>query len=69
MHNKLKRQNLTMFSILLLVLFTYPFIALADKPLLVNGIPLLYLYIIIVWVITIMILYRLTASKKKKADE
>lgn len=69
MHNKLKRQNLTMFSILLLVLFTYPFIVLADKPLLVNGIPLLYLYILIVWIIAIVMLYRLTAHKKKKADE
>jgi hypothetical protein len=69
MHNKLKRQNLTMFSILLLVLFTYPFIVLADKPLLVNGIPLLYLYILIVWIIAIVFLYRLTASKKKKTDE
>jgi hypothetical protein len=69
MHNKLKRQNLSLFSILLLVLFTYPFIALADKPVMVKGIPLLYLYILIVWIIAIVILYRLTASKKKKANE
>ncbi|MFN8253183.1 MAG: hypothetical protein U0V75_15040 [Ferruginibacter sp.] len=69
MHNKVKRQNLAFFSVLLLVLFSWPFIGLADKPLMVKGIPLLYLYILVVWILTIVIMYRLTAARRKKTDE
>ncbi|MGF2411752.1 hypothetical protein [Ferruginibacter sp.] len=69
MQSKLKQQKLTLFSILLLVLFTYPFISVANRAALVAGIPVLFLYILIVWIIAIIILYRLAERKQKKLDE
>ncbi len=58
-----------MFSVLLLVLFTFPFISVANKPVLFAGIPVLFLYILIVWIITIIVLYRITEGKQRKPDE
>jgi len=69
MQNKLTKQKLTLFSILLLLLFTYPVISIVNKVLFVAGIPVLFLYIFIVWIIAIVILYRLADRKTKKADE
>ena len=69
MQSKLKQQKLTLFSVLLLVLFTFPFISIANKPKLVAGIPVLFLYILIVWTIAIVVLYRIAERKQKKQDE
>ena len=69
MQSKLKQQKLTLFSVLLLLLFTYPFISIANKTTLVGGIPLLFLYILVVWIIAIVVLYRITEGKQKKKDE
>jgi tryptophan-rich sensory protein len=69
MQSKLKQQKLTLFSVLLLVLFTFPFISVANRSTLVAGIPVLFLYILIVWVIAIIVLYRIAERKQKKQDE
>jgi tryptophan-rich sensory protein len=69
MQSKLKQQKLTLFSVLLLLLFTYPFISIANKSALVAGIPILFLYILVVWIIAIVVLYRIAERKQKKPDE
>jgi tryptophan-rich sensory protein len=69
MQSKLKQQKLTLFSVLLLVLFTFPFISVANRSTLVAGIPVLFLYILIVWIIAIVVLYRIAERKQKKQDE
>jgi tryptophan-rich sensory protein len=69
MQSKLKQQKLTLFSILLLVLFTYPIISIANRTAMAAGIPVLFLYIFIVWIMAIIILYRLAEGKQKKRDE
>lgn len=69
MQSKLKQQKLTLFSVLLLVLFTYPVVSLANRSALIAGIPVLFLYIFIVWIIAIIILYRIAERKQKKPDE
>jgi hypothetical protein len=51
------------------VLFTFPFISVANRSTLVAGIPVLFLYILIVWVIAIIVLYRIAERKQKKQDE
>lgn len=58
-----------MISILLFIAFTYPIISIANKATLIYGIPLLFLYILIIWVIAIIVMYRLAERKQKKADE
>jgi hypothetical protein len=69
MQNNFKHQKLILLSILLLVLLSYPFISIANKSTLIFGFPVLYLYIFIVWFITIVILFRLTDHNKKQNDE
>ena len=69
MQSKLKQQKLTLFSVLLLVLFTYPLISIANRAALDFGIPVLFLYILIVWIIAIIVLYRIAERKQKKPDE
>jgi len=69
MQNKLTKQKLSLFSILLLLLFTYPVISIVNKAVFVTGIPVLFLYVFIVWIIAIIILYCLADRKPKKTDE
>jgi len=69
MQSKLKQQKLTLFSVLLLVLFTFPFISVANRAALFAGIPVLFLYILIVWIIAIVVLYRIAEGKHNKPDE
>jgi FlaA1/EpsC-like NDP-sugar epimerase len=69
MQNKTNNQKLIFLSILLLVLLSYPFISVANKAQLLFGIPVLYLYIFIVWIIIIIILYRIVEKKHKENNE
>lgn len=65
MQNNFKRQKLILFSVLLMALFTYPVISLANRAAVIGGIPVLFVYILIVWIIAIFILYRIADSKSK----
>jgi hypothetical protein len=69
MQSKVKRQKLIVLSIVLFIAFTYPVISLTNHPRLVAGIPVLFLYVLIVWLIAIVILYRLADKNPKKTDE
>jgi len=69
MQNNFKRQKLILFSILLLLLFTYPLVSLANKAITIAGIPLLFVYVFVVWIIAIVILYRLADHNHKKPNE
>jgi hypothetical protein len=69
MQSKLKQQKLKLFSVLLFILFTYPLISLANRAAKVAGIPVLFLYIFMVWMLAIVILYRTAEGKKNKPDE
>ncbi len=69
MENKSSNQKLIFLSILLLALLSYPLISLANKAQLLFGIPMLYLYIFIVWIIVIIILYRIVEKKQTKNNE
>jgi hypothetical protein len=65
MKNKLTRQKLFLFSILLMVLFTYPVISIVNKTMFIAGFPVLFLYVFVVWIIAIIVLYRLADRKQK----
>jgi uncharacterized membrane protein YkvI len=69
MQSKIKQQKLTLFSVLLLIMFTYPVVSIANRALMVAGIPVLFGYIFIVWIIAIIILYRIAEGRQKKQNE
>lgn len=64
-----KNPKLILFSILLLLLLSYPLITVANKAALVWGLPALYLYIFMVWIIAIAVIYSITAQQYKEPDE
>jgi hypothetical protein len=69
MQNKTNNQKLIFLGILMLILLSYPFISVANKAQLLFGIPMLYLYIFIVWIIIIIILYRIVEKNQKENNE
>jgi hypothetical protein len=69
MKTKETKQKLVFISILLLIVFAYPFITVANKSGLVGGFPLLFLYIFIAWSIAILLLFLVADGKQKKPNE
>jgi hypothetical protein len=69
MQSNIKRQKLILTSILLMGLFTCPVITIANKKVMVAGIPLLFLYVLLVWIIAIIVFASITNTKQRKQDE
>lgn len=63
MPDRIKRQKFIFLSLLLLVVFLFPLVRVANKPVRVAGIPALYLYFFITWLISILLLYRTAESR------
>ena len=65
------KHTLLLIGILLLLTTTYPLLSVANKYHLVAGFPVLYLYLFSVWLVFIIILYRITRRKPTppKRDE
>ncbi len=69
MQSNVKRQKLILTSIVLMGLLTYPLISIANKQVMVAGIPLLFLYVLVVWVIAIIVFASIANTKQRKQDE
>ncbi|MFZ1529560.1 MAG: hypothetical protein WAT19_12460 [Ferruginibacter sp.] len=57
------KQNLILLAFLLLLLLSYPVISAANRP--ASGIPPLYIYIFLTWLLAIIIAYLVTVVKNK----
>jgi len=55
-----------LIALLMLLLFSYPMLSGANKQLQVAGIPLLYLYIGLVWLLAIVALYLTAFTTRRK---
>jgi hypothetical protein len=64
-----KNAHFILLSILLFILFTFPFITIFDKKKLVAGIPVLYLYVFVLWMIAIIVFYKMVLNKTQKFDD
>lgn len=66
MHNFLNRLSLkeswVIFFILGLIMLNYPFLNIFNKPDLFFGFPLMFIYIIVGWGISILVIYLFTIS-------
>lgn len=69
MKNSARKQRLILLSILVVLLYTFPFLSITNKHLLVKGFPLFYIYIFVSWCIIIFVLYKLADKRKNKTDE
>lgn len=63
MPDRIKRQQFVTISVILLLVFVFPLISIANKSAMTGGIPGLYLYLFVVWLGAIGLLW-LTAERK-----
>ena len=63
MPDRIKRQRFASLSVILLLVFVYPLISIANKKTTIAGIPLLFLYLFGVWLCAIGLLW-ITAERK-----
>jgi len=61
------RQTLVALFFLGLVLFNYPVVSLFNRPLLVGGIPLFYLYLFAVWFGLVLLIGLATVLRSRRA--
>ncbi|MES2520263.1 MAG: hypothetical protein V4585_19245 [Bacteroidota bacterium] len=67
----MKDQKLLIVSGLFLILFNFPVLSIFNNGGTINGIPSLYLYIFVVWVLLIATIFRVIKkeSKENQKDE
>lgn len=66
MPDRIKRQRFASLSVILLLVFVFPLISIADKKDFIAGIPVLYVYLFIVWLGAIGLLWITAESKSNK---
>ena len=66
MKEKLKEQKLFFISILFMLLFSFPFLKMANSSDLIAGIPQFYFYIFIFWLASIFLIWLVADTNRKK---
>lgn len=72
MHRMQLRESWVIFFILGIIMMTFPFLHIFNKPTTLFGFPLLFLYLMIGWVISIFVIYlfmRAYSSHDNSPDE
>jgi hypothetical protein len=73
MKEKLKEQRLLFLSILFMMLFSFPFAKMMNGTTIIFGIPQLYFYIFVLWLILIFLTWLIADSRlfknKRNKDE
>ena len=69
MNRAAKKQKLRLLSLLVLALFSYPFLSIPDRSGLFLGLPPLFIYIFLLWLLVIGITARITYKPKKGRRE
>jgi len=67
----MKEQKLILISILFLILFNFPILSIFNIGGSINGVPTLYMYVFLVWILFIVAIYRILRKedKESKKDE
>ena len=65
-HRLQLRESWIIFFILGIIMMTFPFLHIFNKPVLVFGIPLLFLYLIAGWIISIIVIYLFMIASRQK---
>jgi Na+-driven multidrug efflux pump len=71
-HRLRLRESWIIFFILGLILMTFPFLHIFNKPVLLFGLPLLFLYLTAGWMVSIIVIYLFMVASRhdeESADE
>jgi Na+-driven multidrug efflux pump len=66
------RESWIIFFILGIIMMTFPFLQIFNKPILFLGVPLLFLYLTVGWIISIIVIYLFMIANRhehKSTDE
>lgn len=63
------RESWVIFFMLGIIMMNYPFISIFDKPLQFFGFPLLYLYLMIGWCVSIVVIVLFTKAIDHRDDQ
>lgn len=66
------RESWIIFFILGIIMMTFPFLHIFNKPVLIFGVPLLFLYLTAGWLVSIIVIYlfmRASHHEEKMPDE
>lgn len=66
MREKRDEQQLLFISIFFMALLCFPFVKMANKPVSILGVPLLYFYVFAVTIVFVFITWLLSNTKKPK---
>lgn len=67
----MKEQKLIFISLLFLILFNFPILSIFNLEGSINGIPTLYMYVFLVWILFIAVIFSVLRKegKESKKDE
>ena len=71
-HRLQLRESWIIFFILGIIMMTFPFLHIFNKPILLFGVPLLFLYLTVGWIISIIVIYLFMLASRhedKSTDE
>ena len=66
-HRLQLRESWVIFFILGIIMMTFPFLHIFNKPILLFGVPLLFLYLTGGWIISIVVIYLFMAASRKES--
>ena len=64
LHRLQLRESWLIFFILGIIMMTFPFLHIFNKPVLLFGIPLLFLYLTVGWIVSIIVIYLFMAASR-----
>lgn len=64
-----KYRNIWMLGFILILIYTYPFLSIADKKSGGSSMPPIFSYLFITWIIAIAILFFTAEMRKTKSDK
>lgn len=64
MPDRIQRQRFVFLAAVLLAVFSYPLLSLANRPRILGGLPLLYVYLFAAWALALIGLFRTATGKR-----
>lgn len=60
----MKRSRLIVLFAALFLLLNFPLLSIFNRPILIGGVPLLFAYLFLIWLLTIVLLFRMLDQRQ-----
>lgn len=69
LHRLQLRESWIIFFILGVIMMTFPFLHIFNRPVLLFGVPLMFLYLMVGWFISILVIYLFMIASRHKDEQ